>query len=145
LVPYYSQSDPLFGAEVEDRFNASEDISEAGKCLALGRSTASVFHLMRAMEVAVSEIGKVLNVTVVDKDNVNLEWGKILGNIRDPIEKMPKGDRKNEWSHAFTLLLHAKTAWRNPTMHPKQTYTTEQAKEIFACCQSFMKALAELA
>jgi hypothetical protein len=76
-VPYYRQSEPLFGLAVERRFpSASEDISEAGKCLGLGRSTASVFHLMRAMELAVVEIGRLLGVTVVDQNNVDLEWGK---------------------------------------------------------------------
>jgi hypothetical protein len=60
---------------------------------------------------------------VVDKNNVDLEWGKILSNMSPPIEAMPKGNEKKEWSAAFTLLMHVKQAWRNPTMHPKQTYT----------------------
>ena len=46
---FYEQPAPLFGEKVEKAFQeASEDIAEAGKCLALGRSTAAVFHIMRA-------------------------------------------------------------------------------------------------
>jgi hypothetical protein len=70
-----------------------------------------------------------------------LEWGKILSNLRAPIEAMPKGEVKESWSNAFALLLHAKIAWRNPTMHPKQTYTTEQAMEIFAAFKAFIGSL----
>jgi hypothetical protein len=141
----YAPLTPVFGAEVETKFSGqSEDIGEAGKCIALGRYTASVFHLMRAMESALKVLGVNLNVTVVDKNNVDLEWGKILSNMSAPIEAMPKGNEKEDWSAAFALLVHVKQAWRNPTMHPKQTYTEEQAKEIFAATRSFMNSLADL-
>ena len=99
---------------------------------------------MRAMEVNVTALGTKLGVTTIGSDNVELEWGKILSNIRAPIEAMQKGEAKEAWSNAFALLLHAKIAWRNPTMHPKQTYTTEQAKEIFAACKAFTPSLALL-
>jgi hypothetical protein len=56
-VGFYWQKAPLFGPEVEQKFPAmTEDISEAGKCLALNRNTASVFHLMRVMEIATQHL-----------------------------------------------------------------------------------------
>jgi hypothetical protein len=135
----------LFGEEVEAKFQKiSEDIIEAAKCLALGRYTASVFHLMRVMENAVKTLGTKLSVTVIDKNNVDIEWGKILANLSGPIEKMPKGDEKEKWSAAHSLLVHVKIAWRNPTMHPKQTYTEEQAKEIFSATRAFMNSMTSL-
>jgi hypothetical protein len=145
LVEYYRQPSPVFGDEVENKLpEVSEDISEAGKCLALNRRTAAVFHLSRAMERAVLSLGAKMGVTVIDKDNVELEWGKILANLSVPIERMQKGERKDKWSAAFVLLLHTKTAWRNPTMHPKQTYTEEQARDIFGAAKAFMRSLVEL-
>jgi hypothetical protein len=97
-----------FGPDVDQTFSeASEDISEAACCLALGRTTAVVFHLMRAMEVAVKRLGAKLNVTIVDKHNVDLEWGKILANIKVPIETMPRGEMRDKWSEAFALLFAA--------------------------------------
>ncbi len=73
-VSLYRQSHPLFGIEVETIFpQISEDIYEAGKCISLGRYTASVFHLMRTMESAVMALGIKLGVTVIDKNNVDLE------------------------------------------------------------------------
>ncbi len=46
---YFQTNATLFGAEVDGKFpSAAFEIAEAGKCLALERNTAAVFHLMRA-------------------------------------------------------------------------------------------------
>jgi hypothetical protein len=43
------------GEQVEIKFmSAIQDIEEAGKCLAMGRGTATVFHLMRVVEALYS-------------------------------------------------------------------------------------------
>ncbi|MDR3500368.1 MAG: hypothetical protein P4L72_14210 [Parvibaculum sp.] len=131
-VPLYQAQEP-FGSEVAEKFpKAVEDIQEAAKCLALQQSTACVFHLMRAMEVVVKRLGKRLGVKNVEK-----EWGKILSDIDGAIRAMPDANekdkrKKNRWSEARANLYHVKQAWRNETMHPKQTYTREQAHEVFA-------------
>jgi HEPN domain-containing protein len=121
-----------------------EDIEEAAKALALQRPTACVFHLMRAMEIAVKRLGKRVGVQNVDK-----EWGKILSDIGKGIEAMPfkteaEKRKRNRWSEVHTHLYHVKQAWRNDTMHPKQTYTREQAHEVFQACRVFMDRLADL-
>jgi len=136
-APLYQQPEPLFGKGVDDAFpNSAEDISEAGKCLALGRATASVFHLMRAMEAAIRRLCTKLQIHNTERD-----WGKLLSDISEKIEAMPKGDKRNRWSETHTHLYHVKQAWRNDTMHPKQTYTTEEAKRIFDAVNVFMSAL----
>jgi hypothetical protein len=116
-----------------------EDLDEACNCLALARATACVFHLMRAMEEAVKILGTKLGVTNVEK-----EWGKILSDIGAKIEAMPKGQSRDEWSACHVNLYHVKQAWRNSTMHPKETYTTEQAKEVLDAVFAFLKQLATL-
>jgi HEPN domain-containing protein len=129
-----------FGQAVDKAFpKASEDIAEASLCLLLGRFTASVFHLMRAMEGAVQALSQELEIA-----NVEREWGKLLSDIGTKIEAMPKGDRRNAWSENHSLLYHVKQAWRNDTMHPKQTYTKEEAGRVFSAVQSFMRNLALL-
>lgn len=144
MVELYNNT-KLFGEEVTDKFpDAAEDIENAGKCLALVQGTACVFHLMRAMECAVQTLGRKLNVTVIDTNNVDLSWGKIIANITTPVEAMPKGSIKDRWSEAVTLLVHLKQTWRNPTMHPKKTYTAEQANKIFVATRSFLMCLAVL-
>jgi hypothetical protein len=50
---YYSVGQAS-GPEVETKLlDAMTDIEESGNCIALGRSTAAVFHLMRVMERAI--------------------------------------------------------------------------------------------
>lgn len=135
-----------FGDTITDKFPlAIEDIAEACWCLGLSRNTAVVFHLMRAMEIAVKVIGDKLEVTVVDKDNVDLEWGRIVANLKVPIEAMPKGPGRDKWSGVLTMLYHVKQKWRNPTMHPKQTYTDDEARDVYEAVKSFMLDLAEVA
>jgi hypothetical protein len=136
----YAPTQSLFGTSVETAFpKLSEDIVEAAKCLALGRSTASVFHLMRTMEGAVQALSVQLSIA----DPLR-EWGKLLSDISPRVEAMPKGGQRNAWSENFTLLYHVKQAWRNDTMHPKQTYTEDEARSIYAAVRSFMQNLASL-
>jgi hypothetical protein len=133
-------SEALFGEGVASRFpELSFDIEESGKCLALRRATASVFHLMRVMERAVQLISTSLNIK-----NPEREWGKLLSDIHAAIETMEKGARRDEWSAAHANLYHVKQAWRNTTMHPRKTYTEEQAEEIFRAVKAFMAQMSGL-
>jgi HEPN domain-containing protein len=138
---FYTSADVSFGTEVVAKFlSASDDLEEASKCLALSRSTACVFHLMRATEIAVAALYSKLNVT----GNSDREWGKLLSDIGNAIEAMPKSDLRNKWSANHSLLYHVKQAWRNEVMHPKQSYTIEQAREVLESVKSFMRNLSEL-
>ncbi|MFZ2155654.1 MAG: hypothetical protein WAV72_05980 [Bradyrhizobium sp.] len=139
LVGYYEAKDQ-FGDQVTDRFPASiPDIENAGKCIALGQDTASVFHLMRAMESAVGELCTSLQIPNPDR-----EWGKLLSDLHAKIGTMPKGKERDAWSACHANLYHVKQAWRNNTMHPISTYSPEQSKEIFQCVRVFMDQLATL-
>lgn len=139
LVPYYDGKDQ-FGEQVTDRFPDSiSDIENAGKCIALGQDTACVFHLMRAMECAVSALCTALQIPNPDR-----EWGKLLSDLHGKIEMMPKGKKRDAWSECHANLYHVKQAWRNNTMHPISTYSPEQSKEIFQCVRVFMNQLATL-
>jgi HEPN domain-containing protein len=129
-----------FGTEVSTAFPiASEDIEEAAKCLALGRYTASVFHLMRTMECAVRSLCTKLSITNPDR-----VWGNLLSDMNKKIEVMPKGGVRDQWSQSSALLYNVKQAWRNDVMHPKETYTEEQATEVFQAVRSFMRHLSPL-
>ena len=137
---YYDPEIFLFGAEVEAAFSSStEDIKEAGKCLALGRSTAAVFHLSRSMEAAVQALSGKLGITNLDR-----VWGALLSDMKAKIDVFPAGELKNRWSENHSLLYHVKQAWRNDVMHPKAMYTDEEALEVFQAMRSFMRNLVPL-
>jgi hypothetical protein len=89
----FSPSQPLFGCDVAVKFptEAAFEIDEASKCLALGRPTAAVFHLMRTMEVAVRAIARCLQIPDPLKP-ADRNWGAILGAIKGGVDaKWPTG------------------------------------------------------
>ncbi|MGH6857845.1 MAG: hypothetical protein ACRECP_09480 [Methylocella sp.] len=93
---YYRQSKPLFGQDVESKFSQmSEDIAEAGKCLAVSRSTAAAFHLMKVMEIGVQKFG--------DKLGVSLSSEKHWQNILDEINKAIKRWIKSQCTRRYML------------------------------------------
>jgi hypothetical protein len=137
---FYSQSEPLFGNEVSSRFpNMAEDISEAGKCLGLNRPTACVFHLMRVMESGVQQFGTKLGIQLACEKN----WQVVLDGVNKAIKAMNHREPITKaYAEAASHLYNVKVSWRNEVMHPKQTYTYEEARAIFENVKTFMSDLA---
>ncbi len=123
------------------------DVEEAAKCLALERSTAAVFHLMRIIETGLRALGKALNDPTLDP-KTNPSWDKILKRAERELQK-PRSDRSPEWvaeeqfySTATANIRAVQYAWRNPTLHIERSYNAEEAREVFAAVRSFMRHLA---
>jgi hypothetical protein len=123
------------------------DIEEAGKCLALNRNTACVFHLMRVMEVGLRALGASLHDPRIDPKR-NPTWDAILKKGDEELLK-PLAQRAAEWQtdEAFFSTAHAslravKDAWRNPTMHVERIYDDEAALEVWNAVRGFMRHLA---
>jgi HEPN domain-containing protein len=119
---------------------ASEDIAEAGKCFALTRYTACVFHLMRVMELAVQELGKRLNIKLTGEKN----WQNILDEVNKALKALPAktpAEKKKQarLAEASANLFNVKLAWRNPAMHPKRTYTEEEAERLMTGVKAFVR------
>lgn len=137
---WYDQQE-MFGADVNARFPGIQfDMVEAGNCYAVGRATACVFHLMRIMETGVQEFGRKLGVLLVSEKN----WQNILDEINKAIKALPKGPATTEMSQASANLYAVKLAWRNEVMHPKDTYTLEEADNLLRQVRLFMQGLAKI-
>jgi hypothetical protein len=137
----FAVSSSPFGHDVESKFpKASEDIVEAAKCLAFQRPTATVFHLMRVMEIAVQGLFS----KILAKGTIDRPWGMLLSDIAAAIALLPTKAERDAWSEVKSLLYHVKQAWRNDVMHPKQTYTQQEAESIFLAVKAFMASLAVL-
>lgn len=138
----------LFGPDVADHFpSAIVDIEEAGKCLALGRATACVFHLMRVMEVGLRVVARTLEDPSIDPSN-SPNWGTILTRCHAELSK-PKAKRSAQWasddefySGAAALLVGVKNAWRNPIVHVALSYDDEKALDVWNAVRAFMRHLA---
>lgn len=141
---YFEQSN-LFGEAVASRFpDAIVDIEEAGKCLALDRSTASVFHVMRALEMGLQEFGTKLGIQFADMKN----WQKLLNDVQGAINRLPQTTAAEKEYLGKCQAVHAhlqavKDAWRNDVMHPRVNYTPEQAIDIFGHASALMRKLAD--
>lgn len=120
---------------VIDRYpNLITNIDESGKCLALGRYTASVYHLALALETGVQELGTICSIN--SRDQV---WGKITKAIQDYVDNNIINKKlKEHWTQVLAYLNNVRIAWRNTTMHPKNTYTEDEAIAIYAALRSFM-------
>ena len=141
-VPFYEQTAPLFGADFIAKFPSAQfDLSEAGKCMALGRSTAAVFHLMRIMETGLGAVHRCLGIAkpLVGNDR---NWGNVLGRIRDNIASRSKWPEKDAFQEIYAMMNAVKDAWRNATMHIENKYTEEEARQIFDTVKGLMTKLA---
>jgi len=146
VAKYYQDKNP-FGADVDAKFpQLRKDIAEAGKCFALDRHTAAVFHLMRVLESGVGEFAKKLGVTLDVKDT----WGNILQKIDAPIKSLlrtsPAEKEYREACQGLSSGLNSiKEAWRNPTMHEiAASYNEEEALDIWNLTGMFMRRLAKI-
>jgi hypothetical protein len=138
-----------FGEDIPNKFDpARDDIEEAGKCLAYGRGTACVFHLMRVMEVGLRALAASLNDPRLDPKR-NPSWDSILKKCDEELLR-PLHSRCDEWrqddgfySTASAQLHAVKDAWRNPTMHVERNYTPEEAEDVWNAVRAFMRHLSQ--
>jgi hypothetical protein len=143
---FYEPAEPLFGSSVDDAFpSAAWDIAEAGRCFAVRRNTACVFHLMRTLEVGLRVFAAEFHV-VADHTN----WHNIIEGIEKAVRGMGndparQGDWKNQqefYSQAASHFMMLKDAWRNFTAHARGKYTDEEAEVLVLHVRAFMQKLA---
>jgi len=112
----YVQSAPLFGQSVSDKFQSLEyEIAEIGKCLALGRSTASAFHSIRCLEAGIKALSRCLGIPDPTKGS-DRNWGKMLGAIKGEIDRRwpTTAHRMSGDGQFFENNYAALAAMRNP-------------------------------
>lgn len=140
---YYSDIQP-FGAAVADAFSkANKDIEMGGKALACGLGTATVFHMMRIMELGLKALSKPLGIAYAPS------WESYISQIEKKITaKHPSKSAK--WKKQEPLfrdilgdLQAIKIAWRNPTMHIVRHYDQDEGEDVFRMVKRFMRRLAE--
>jgi hypothetical protein len=144
---FFEPDAPLFGDEVRAKFqNAAFEIDEAGKCFAVGRYTASVFHLMRVMEVGIEGARRCLSIPDPVKP-AQRNWGAILRAVKDELDTRKGAGWRSPGDQAFfddvyVSLDAVRNVWRNATMHVENKYTEEEAEHIFGAVRGFMRKLA---
>lgn len=124
------------------------DCEESAKCLCLGRTTASVFHTMRMIEVAIAAISA--RLAIPDPSKADRSWGAMLNAIKLKIEELhPKRGRTrgcegSMLEEVYVSLDAMKNPWRNATMHVEAVYTEEEARHILVCANHLLDKMAAI-
>ena len=137
--------------EVIERFpDAVSDIEEAGKCYALGRYAASVFHGIQVVEHGLLSLGEFMQIA-----DPKSGFTAVANELRRVTTKRHSDRSDFEKKHfAFFEQMYGsvealKTAWRNKVYHAqgKSTVMTADfspavAIEIYMATRGFMRRLA---
>lgn len=149
MVQLYEQDTPLFGGEVAANFpSVAYEIEQGGKALALGLSTAAVFHFLRCLESAIRALSRCLSIPD-PTTGAERNWSAMLNKLRTEVEnRWPRSSgRMSGDSRLFDELLAAlgsmANPWRNATMHLDQKYTEEEARRIMAAVHGLMDKIAK--
>jgi hypothetical protein len=143
----FGSTEPAFGREVGLKFpSITYDMEESAKCLALDRSTASVFHAVRCLEAALKANAKCLDIPDPTLAN-DRNWGNMLSAIEKKMDsRWPKktrlGGDVSYFERIFAALNAIKNPYRNGTMHLEMKFTEEEAKYMLEMISGLMKQIA---
>jgi hypothetical protein len=145
---YYEPIQPHFGAEVASRFpGLAYDITEAGKCLALERSTAAAFHALRSLEGGISAMSRCLGIADPTK-GAERNWNAMLTKIKAEIDRRwPSGAARfsgegKTFEELYAALAALQNPYRNATMHFDHVYTPEDARHVFDIVGGLLRKIA---
>jgi hypothetical protein len=148
---------PLTGwAEILTKFPCiQDDVREANRCLALGRSEASIFFAMRILEEGLYSLQKYL---AVEKPKIN--WGEVLTRIEKKLDEMrvevhrldSSTTTKTAARRLETKLIfgeqnarhfhYIRGPWRDYTMHTRRERTPLDAESVLDHVRGIMLSLA---
>jgi hypothetical protein len=143
---YFDVRKPAWGTASTRFPDIIDDAGEGGKCFALGRYTAAVFHMMRVLEIGLTALSDEVGATTKRPD-----WHNVVTEIENRIaaisttQPLPP-DWKAKAHFYAGLALHfrfLKDAWRNYVAHAKETYDAGTALSVLTHVSEFMQQLAK--
>jgi HEPN domain-containing protein len=121
---------------------ANRELAEAAKCIAVDQYTASVFHAMRATEVAVKVIYRTLDIPA---PKLTDSWGKMLEPMDEQLNRNSTKPKNANWTAERLFfndivndLKSIKRVWRDTTMHVENDYDENQAEKVYYAVESFI-------
>jgi hypothetical protein len=153
-VKYTTEPDAVF-SDLSSAFPiATEELRQAGRCLASGFDRACVSHCMNALEQGLRSLARIPEINATFKAEIEVEnWKNIIDVIESNIrietkrieEKEPKGLEKlgKLKVHADTAMQfrYFKDAWRNHVSHGRENYDPHSAETILTHVTDFTRLL----
>lgn len=139
---FIHKKNSTFDESVEIAFpKIRNEIAEAGKCRAFGLWTASVMHIMRALENPLEILAQYFAIEACSN------WNATLNQIEAELKRRNKTNYDSEveqWaSEAIAHLKAIKNAWRNYAQHGKAVYDEMEAISIWNNSHALMLTLAK--
>lgn len=154
----FLDNEHLFGEAVSKAFpSAQKDITEAGNCLAAECTTAAVWHLMRAAEVALRVLVTDRKIPLTGKPVEHREWGDLIGLLDNYVRNLRLTD-KAKWQNPFLKEDQARfynevtgefrgfnEAWRRHLSHAQADAFVDRdyAASVFRHVKTLMQKLTE--
>jgi hypothetical protein len=148
MATYLMDGADLCGPRITSQFpSVLFEMEEAARCLAVLRPTASVFHSMRALEVAIRALARFLSIPDPIKPSER-NWGNVLKDIKAGIANRYPGPVMPHSEAARVEVLYAsldaiRNPWRNATMHVENIYQPHEAEHILKCVNMLLLQMAE--
>lgn len=137
-------AEAILGTECCKRFKSIQiEIEEAAKCYALGRYTASAFHLMRSTEAGVKALARAIGYTPPHN-----QWDLVFKQMQrefalKPSQRPPHWQTHGDFLETIWADLRAVSkAWRNDVAHLVDVYSEEEAKNLLTVIPIFLRELA---
>jgi hypothetical protein len=138
---HYVNQDFPFGEDIAEAFPSStSDLYEAGNCLAVGCNPAAIFHLMRAAEVALWELGKDRQIPCAQSGKIEFtEWGIIIRELESAvaaIQQWPNSASKENahkfYNAAIVEIRAFNDGWRRHSAHARPHMPKMESDEAIA-------------
>ncbi|MDD3030376.1 MAG: hypothetical protein PHS57_08920 [Alphaproteobacteria bacterium] len=118
---------------------AQGEFSSAGRALAFGFGTASVVHILRAIEITLRSYYEVFSTTVPSKAERNYAFYiKKLASFTDEEDRRFRPDKR-----VIQMLAQIKERYRNPLVVMGLSVSTSEAMQLFSMASALMSMMAE--
>lgn len=134
---------------VDKLASSAEELNLAGRALAVGLSTASVSHAMRAVEASLHVLAHDLKLSFPAPIELQ-QWVNLTEKIKSEIERleqeMKSQDKTLRLQRLSELMLHAdcfRLAWRNHVAHAREKYEADEARAVLEHVSNYLRRLSE--
>jgi hypothetical protein len=145
----YYEHNEAFTLELDAAFpKGCDELAHAGNCYATGEYTASVFHSMRATEIALRAVAVKTNIPIKKGTWEQADWHTLIELIENHVKTL-RGQAKTAaiedeikfYADAASQFGHLKDAFRKYVAHARDSYNEQSAIDVLHRATGLIKSL----